>query len=134
MAPVTLGVHHREGLRAGFVLWAPSSSILPVKQVLRASRAANTAAWPSSGGRILAKALATDSGYRCRKQEELGEGRGEGGDRGRGIGADHSPTPWCSGRRGVCLTGQDQTAFGSTVSTIQCLPATWMHTNDWPMD
>lgn len=45
------------------------SSSLPVKQVLSANRAANTAAWPSSGARILARAPTTDGGHRDRLKE-----------------------------------------------------------------
>lgn len=52
---------------------ARSSISLPVKQVLSANRAANTAAWPSSGVRILARALTTDKGHRGRLQEEQEE-------------------------------------------------------------
>lgn len=44
---------------AGPVL--PGDSFLPVRQVLRANRAANTAARPSSGVRILATAPGTDT-------------------------------------------------------------------------
>lgn len=50
-----------------------SSSSLPVKQVLSANRAANTATWPSSGARILARAPTTDGGHGDRLKEEQEE-------------------------------------------------------------
>lgn len=54
---------------------------LPVKQVLSANRAANTAACPSSGARILARAPTIDGGHGDRRkeaQEEEEEAAAEG--------------------------------------------------------
>lgn len=47
-----------------------SGSLLPVRQVLSAKRAANTPAWPSSGARILARAPTTDGVHGGRPEEE----------------------------------------------------------------
>ncbi len=52
---------------------AGSSSTLPVKQVLSANRAANTAARPSSGARILGRAPTTVKGHGDRPKEDQEE-------------------------------------------------------------
>lgn len=52
---------------------AGSSGSLPVKQVLSANRAANTAAWSSSGAHILGGAPTTDGGPRDQAREEQEE-------------------------------------------------------------
>lgn len=71
-----------------------SSSSSPVKQVLSANRAANTAAWPSSGARILDTAPTTDRGHGDRMKEEQEEDAAEEAEV---VGADHSPIPRFSG-------------------------------------
>lgn len=44
--------------------------VSPVKQVLSANRAANTAAWPSSGAHILGRAPTTVRAHRDRPNKE----------------------------------------------------------------
>lgn len=48
-------------------------SSLPVRPVVSANNAANTAAWPSSGARILGRAPTADSGHGDRAREEQQE-------------------------------------------------------------
>lgn len=54
-------------------LAAGSSSSLPVRQLLSANRAANTAAWSSSGTRILGTAPTADRGHGDLPTEEQEE-------------------------------------------------------------
>lgn len=85
------------GVNAACVLMtAGSSSSSPVKQVLSANRAANTAAWPSSGARILDTAPTTDRGHGDRLKEEQEEDAAAEAEA-EVVGADHSPIPRFSG-------------------------------------
>lgn len=138
-------------------LTAGRGSSLPVKQVLSASRAANTAAWPSSGARILGRAPTAVKGHGHRPKEDQEEEKEEEeeaaaaeGDRCCSfphppvIREERTPKNQVNNDRKKELRRRRRRRQCSITRTLVCVcrrvsafprtPATWTHTDDWLTD